>query len=198
MSLRAATLGLQWQWHANPQTGLGLPEPRRGLRCASTRCPCPPTIKTSGKCPICCCKNCRPRLLRPLPSSPLRPAFEGEKAGLLVMGLDYAYVAITHQRSAARWPRRCARMPISSRRKPLRPRRYLYPPTSPFTCAWPCVDGAKCQFSYSLDGQQFHARRHRVSSPRRPLDWGANGLVLHPPRQNQRRRHSDVDWFRVE
>jgi beta-xylosidase len=89
----ARTLGLQWQWHANPQRGWASLTARPGhLRLATQ--PLPADAANLWGAPH--------LLLQKLPAPAftattrlaLRDTTAGATAGLLLMGLDYAYVAV--------------------------------------------------------------------------------------------------------
>ena len=86
----AGRLGLQWQWQANPRAGVGI-TCRVAAGCASARCRIEPNLWSAPN-----------LLLQKFPA----PAFtvtaridvselrDGERAGLIVFGADYAWVGI--------------------------------------------------------------------------------------------------------
>ncbi len=89
-----ARLGLQWQWHANPQDGWAFMYPSRGvLKMFSVQVP-------DGYKNLWDAGNL---LLQKFPAEEftatakvtIAPRFEGERFALAVMGLDYSYLAVT-------------------------------------------------------------------------------------------------------
>jgi beta-xylosidase len=88
-------LGLQWQWHANPQITWGLPT---SMGYYSLNCiPVPKEATTLYEVPN--------LLLQKFPSNEFtatakikfNPRFDGESMGLVVMGLDYSYICFKQQ-----------------------------------------------------------------------------------------------------
>lgn len=85
-------LGLQWQWHANPQISWGLPT---AMGYYSLNCiPAPKDAKNLYEVPN--------LLLQKLPSNnftattklTFNSRFDGESTGLLIMGLDYSFLCL--------------------------------------------------------------------------------------------------------
>ena len=192
----ANRLGGQWQWHANPQVGWALPNGPQGfLRLYSV--PVPADYINLWQVPN--------LLLQKLPAESFTattrltftPRFAGEKAGLLIMGLDYAYLGLTFEDGKVQLaPVTCraadqgtAETAGAAVEVPARQPIYLRVAVRP---------GAKCQFSYSLDGQQF--RPLGAEFPAREGKWiGAKmGLFVTRAGRTNDAGNLDVDWFRVE
>ncbi|REH01815.1 glycoside hydrolase family 43 protein [Flavobacterium aquicola] len=88
-------LGLQWQWHANPQITWGFPT---SMGYYSLNCiPVPKEASTLYEVPN--------LLLQKFPSNEFtatakikfNPRFDGESMGLVIMGLDYSYLCFKQQ-----------------------------------------------------------------------------------------------------
>ena len=88
-------LGLQWQWHANPQITWGFPT---SMGYYSLNCiPVPKEATTLYQIPN--------LLLQKMPSNEFtatakikfNPRFDGESMGLVVMGLDYSYICFKQE-----------------------------------------------------------------------------------------------------
>lgn len=188
-------LGLQWQWHGNPQESWASLDARQGwLRLAAT--PRPAEFRnlwdTSS---LLLQKFPAPEFVArcTLDGSDLR---EGESAGMLVMGRDYAYVAV--ERSAKGWQvvgRRC-RHADTGREEATVAEEQLASPRVELRVV--VRDGAVCEFEYLDDGGNwqtigpaFQAREGR---------WiGAKvGLFCQSPTAAEQHGHADVDRFIVE
>lgn len=185
--------GLQWQWHANPRAAWSSLDARRGWMRLHAQA-MPDTARNLWRVPN--------LLLQKLPA----PAFDattrisfnglrpGERAGVVVMGMDYAYLAVRRTDAGFELVQARAadvhqgtvetevRAPLSTASVFLRVR---------------VEDGGVTRFSYSLDsarwqpiGEPFTAREGR---------WiGAKvGLFALAPAGASSTGHADFDWFRV-
>jgi beta-xylosidase len=104
----SGSLGLQWQWNANPREGWALPKARAGfLRLTSVPIPANRTDGTPAGDSL----YDAPNLLLQKFSGPafeattfldFAPAAPGERAGLIVFGYDYAYVGLSQTSAGTR------------------------------------------------------------------------------------------------
>jgi beta-xylosidase len=193
----AATLGLQWQWHANPQPGWAfINAPQSTLRLYSV--PLPTDFKNFWQVPN--------LLLQKLPAAAFTattkltftPRFEGEQTGLIMMGMDYARLSITNQNG------RLSLAPVVCQNADkLAPEMATAPPVTvpanqPVYLRVAVREGAKGQFSYSLDGQKFQPIGTEFQA--REGRWiGAKvGLFCTRASKTNDAGAADVDWFRIE
>src|SRR5215217_3834292 len=89
-----ASLGLQWQWHANPQPQWAFPFPQRGvLRMYSVQLP--EGFKNLWDSPNLLLQKFPAEEFTATAKVKFDPRFEGEKFGLVVMGLDYSYIGVS-------------------------------------------------------------------------------------------------------
>jgi len=181
--------GLQWQWHANQQAEwMSLAANPGHLRLYS--------VRVSEDADLWKVPNL---LLQKLPAPAFTvttqltftPELRGERAGLAVMGQDYACVMLVKQGDGFRlahytkletgsleevagidWPGKSACLRISVR------------------------EGAICQFSYSQDGQTFKPMSQEFQA--RSGRWiGAKvGLFCVNPNREPSHGWADFDWFR--
>jgi beta-xylosidase len=188
-------LGLQWQWEANPSSqwwslsakpgrlrlfAMPIPEPGKNLWNAPNlllqKFPGPEFTATTL-----------------LDGSSL-PA--GGRAGLLIMGADYAYLAVAHEgaswhlvagvtRNADSMPRETVQASLPVKPGPI----FLRVSVEP---------GAVCHFSFSRDGRRF--QRAGEPFPARKEMWsGAKvGLFSLAPAGPHPSGSADFDWFRIE
>lgn len=189
------TLGLQWQWHANPQLGWHLLNGSAGfLRLYAV--PLPEGYQNLWQVPN--------LLLQKLPAEKFvattkltfTPRFEGEKVGLVMMGLDYAALTLTSKAGQV-----YLAQVVCQNADKLTPETTTAPVTvpgkQPFYLRVAVREGAKCQFSYSLDGQQFQPLGAEFTA--REGKWiGAKvGLFCTRAGKTNDAGSADIDWFRV-
>ena len=87
-------LGLQWQWHANPKTVWAFLFPAKSvLRMNSVQIP--EIYKNLWDLPSLLLQKFPAEEFTATAKVNLTPRFEGEKFGLVVMGLDYSYLGVT-------------------------------------------------------------------------------------------------------
>ncbi|MET4105341.1 glycoside hydrolase 43 family protein [Hymenobacter sp. UYP22] len=191
-----AALGLQWQWHANPQLGWAFLSPASGtLRLYSV--PLPADYKNLWQVPN--------LLLQKLPAEQFMvttkltfvPRFEGERVGLVMMGLDYAYLAVSNQGGQLVLNQVVCKDADKLTPETTGPTQQI-PAGQPVYLRVSVQKGAKCQFSYSLDGQQFTPAGTDFQA--RGGKWiGAKvGLFCTRAGKTNDAGSADVDWFRVE
>jgi beta-xylosidase len=126
----------------------------------------------------------------------LNPRFDGEKFGLLIMGLDYSYVGVTHEKGklsvsqvvakdADKGTAESQTVPFALNEKTF----YLRVKVS---------KGAMCSFSFSTDNKNFT----NVGEPFKAREgkWiGAKvGLFFVRKGKFNDAGTADVDWFRVQ
>ena len=189
------TLGLQWQWQANPQSTWGIPFGNRGvLKLNSISFP-------DG------CKNLWDvpnLLLQKFPADEftatakvtcnLHP--DEEKVGLIIMGTAYAYISLegrderlyVSQSVCLNADRggeevKVSRVQINNNT--------IYLRTS-IACE------AECTFSYSIDGKTFTVLGFPFKA--KPGKWIGAKVGLFCVRHNDTNDagYCDVDWFRIE
>ncbi|UPL50294.1 glycoside hydrolase family 43 protein [Hymenobacter sublimis] len=192
----ANTLGLQWQWHANPQPGWHFLNGSAGfLRLYSV--PLPEGYQNLWQVPN--------LLLQKLPAEKFivtakltfTPRFEGEKVGLVMMGLDYAALTLTSKAGqlhlAQAVCQNADKLTPETTTAPI-----VVPNKQPLYLRVAVREGAKCQFSYSLNGEQFQPLGTEFTA--REGKWiGAKvGLFCTRPGKTNDAGTADVDWFRVE
>jgi beta-xylosidase len=192
--------GLQWQWHANPGTNWMFPLASSGfIRLFSV--PPPEGFQNFWDVPNLLLQKFPAAEFTATTKLTFTPHVDGEKVGLLVMGLDYAHVSVTkksdgfhvsetlckdadgHSQEKENGDVHLSRNDWSSATIYLRVK---------------VSSGAVCRFSYSLDekrflpiGEPFTARQGR---------WiGAKvGIFSLGPEQTREMGYADFDWFRIE
>ena len=192
----AARLGLQWQWQANPRDAwLSLTAKPGTLRLFSQPLPAADNLFLA------------PHLLLqkwPAPAFVVTAALaftpaagsDGDAAGLVVFGQDYAWVGLRRTREGIRLVTRVlanAREGGTEREtasvEAPRSRLYLRVTVTP---------GGKCRFSYSADNTRFAPVGEEFLA--RPGVWvGAKvGVFAAAAPGAATTGHADWDWFRIE
>ena len=189
-------LSAQWQWHANePQAPWGMPVPDKGVfRMFSVEVPT--GFKNLWDLPN--------LLLQKLPAEEftatakvkLDPRFEGEKFGLVVMGLDYSYIGVSLKGGSLF----VAQSTAHDADKGLA--EYENVPfllkSREFYLRVKVSAGAVCSFSFSLDGKVF--TNVGVPFKAREGRWiGAKiGFFYNRPGKSNDAGSADIDWIRFE
>jgi beta-xylosidase len=190
-------VGLQWQWQANPKSTWAFANAAAGrLRLFSDKIP--DSARNMWDAPN--------LLLQKLPADScvvttklsFKPngKLEGERAGLVVMGMSYAGLVLKYEKNitnivyiackdAARGKKESETIAAEYKGGDIYFRMEL-------------MNGAKCRFSYSLDGSTFIPIPEIFQAE--PGRWtGAKvGLVCLRNSQINDSGFADVDWFRIE
>jgi beta-xylosidase len=193
------TLGLQWQWHANPQDYWAYLNGAQGyLRMYSVQQP--EGTKNLWQMPNLLLQKLPADVFTATAKLTFTPRVEGEKVGLLMMGMDYAYISVANVGGKLQFSQSTCvnadklaletgtpggEVPAARAGQPL----YLRVAVKA---------GAKCQFSYSLDGQTFQPLGAEFQA--REGKWiGAKvGLFSTRPSKFNDSGNADFDWFRIE
>jgi beta-xylosidase len=186
---------LQWQWSANYQAGWFSVSARRGwLRLFSE--PLPATATNLWPAPN--------LILQKLPA----PAFTvttkleashllpGQKAGLIMMGMDYSYLAIEKTASGFRLIKASCHKANEASKEITEADVAIN--SASMLLRVEVTRGALCHFSYSIDGKSFTAMGTPFTA--REGRWiGAKvGLFSLAPSGVVTRGYVEVDWFRFE
>jgi beta-xylosidase len=190
-----ANLGLQWQWHANPSATWAFPFPAKSvlrMNCVQLA----ENYKNLWDLPNLLLQKFPAEIFTVTTKVSFNPRFDGEKFGLVVMGLDYSYIGLTNkngklyvsQSSAQNADKGTAEIetaPIELKNREL----YLRVKVSA---------GANCQFSFSPDGRKFQ-NLGTVFKAREGRWIGAKiGFFFTRPGKFNDAGTADIDWFRFE
>ena len=190
-------LGLQWQWHANPTEWWSFSDSQKGILTLFS-VPIPDNYKNLWDVPN--------LLLQKFPSDKFTSTvkfsfkpderFVGERAGLLVMGMDYAMLSIEKTKEgftisqdecigADKGKTEVKNETISARQSDVFFRVNV-------------GTEAMCSFSYSLDGKKFI----KIGKPFKAREgkWiGAKmGVFCSRPISNNDGGRMEIDWFRID
>ncbi|HEV2705601.1 MAG TPA: glycoside hydrolase 43 family protein [Pyrinomonadaceae bacterium] len=190
----APALGLQWQWHANPGTHWAFPAPALGfLRLFNV--PLPEGHKNLWDVPSLLLQKFPAEQFTATTKLTFTPRTDEEATGLLVMGLDYAYVSVKKRPAGLS----VSQTIVKNAESGAQGKESLPLPlkTNTFYLRVEVSKNAVCRFSYSTDGahfttvgEPFNARQGR---------WIGARLGLFALRTGHTREtgYADFDWFRV-
>ncbi len=189
-----ATIGPQWQWHANPEPTWAFPYPSRGvLRLNSVQLP--DKYKNLWDLPNLLMQKLPAEEFMATARVKLEPRFVGERFALVVMGLDYSLIGVEN---------RGGRLFISQATAKDADKGTVEFRTEPveissreFYLRVTVGMDAMCRFSYSLDGARFTD----VGQPFKAREgkWiGAKvGFVFTRPGVFNDSGPADIDGFRI-
>ena len=191
----SASLGLQWQWHSNPEARWAFPFPERGvLRMFSVQQP--DGYKNLWDLPNLLMQKTPADEFTATAKVSLTQRFEGERFALAVMGIDYSLIGVTNRggkmfisqatvKDADKGTAETESTPVALTSKD-------------FYLRVTVKAGAICTFSYSVDGKAFT----NVGEPFKAREgrWiGAKvGFVFNRPARFNDAGSADIDWFRFE
>ncbi|HEV7644639.1 MAG TPA: family 43 glycosylhydrolase [Pyrinomonadaceae bacterium] len=189
------TLDLQWQWHANPQAVWAFPFPQKGvLRMNSVQLP--DGYKNLWDLPNLLLQKLPAERFMATAKVKFEPRSDGEKFGLVIMGLDYSYLGVTYRNGKLYLAQATAKNADTGSAKKEGPPQSIA--SNEFYLRVKVSDGAMCRFSYSTDGKVFQNIGEAFQA--REGRWiGAKvGLFFNRPGKFNDAGSVDVDWFRFE
>lgn len=191
-------LGLQWQWHANPQPLWALPT---GGNYGFLRLPCvplPEDFANYGDVPNLLLQKIPAPRFTATTKVTFTPRAAGEKTGLIVSGLDYAYLAVT-KRDNGLFATLATGLDVEKRNPEQELARDIPVAGNTFYLRVSVDEKALCQFSLSADGAKFAP----VGPPfqAKPGRWIGAKVGIFATRSTKRNGetgYADFAWFRVE
>lgn len=188
-------IGLQWQWEANADNGWAFPFPSRGvLRMNSVQLP--EKIKNLWDLPNVLAQKLPAEEFTATAKVTLAPRFEGEKFGLIVLGMDYSYAGVTFKGGKLYVAQAGAKEAEKGYAETENVPYQLDPKT--FYLRVKVEKGAMCSFSFSVDGAKFTPLG--VPFKAREGRWiGAKlGFFYTRPGKFNDGGSADIDWIRFE
>lgn len=194
-----SSLGLQWQWQANPKAHWSFLNPSKSaLRLYSDKMP--DSAKNLWEVPNI--------LLQKWPAEQFvittkfsftpNPKLENEKAGLVIMGLSYANIALKSRKDGIWLVYGTCKDAYKANPEIERTLTKLGDSTATVFLRIQVRAGAKCRFGYSIDGKSFTDIETDFQAT--PGRWiGAKtGLFCTRSTQINDAGFVDVDWFRID
>ena len=202
-------LGLQWQWHANPLQAYGFTSPYGYMRLYGQYYPENYTNFW----------NIPNLLLQKFPAPEFTATTklsvvlmnENDKAGLIVMGWDYAYIALIKTKDGyALEYKNCKdaeqknaeKLISTSHLKQIKINEkynYMTPVhDAEIYLRVKVSEGGICTFSYSLDGKQYVQLPETFKARQGKWIGAKTGLFIMNASEKTLRSWVDADWFRIE
>ncbi|SPE40262.1 putative beta-xylosidase [Candidatus Sulfopaludibacter sp. SbA3] len=186
-------LGLQWQWHANPRANWGFPSPLGFLRLIAV--PLPEGFHNFWDVPNLLLQKFPAPVFRATTKMTFTPHGSEEKAGLLVMGTDYAYLSVKQAGAGLAVSQTICRNADRGAAE----KESAVANVQSFTVYLrvKVTEGAICHFSYSSDGEAF--TEVGEAFPAKAGRWiGAKMGLFAIGGHSGEFGYGDFDWFRVE
>lgn len=188
-------MGLQWQWHANSNPTWAFLYPHKGvLQMFSVQLP--ENYKNFWDVPNLLLQKFPAERFSATVKVTLTPRFEGEKFGLIVMGLDYGYISVTNKDGKLFVSQAIAQNADKGAKEIETSAVELKEKT--FYLRVKVENEAMCQFSYSADGKTFtpvgnafKAREGRWIGAKVGLFFVRNGKFNDAG-------SAEVDWFHID
>lgn len=188
-------LGLQWQWHANPKAEWAFMFPTRGvLRMNSVQLP--DGYKNLWELPNLLLQKTPADEFTATAKVRISPRFDGERFGLVVMGIDHSSIVITNK-GGKLYVSRSTATNADKREVAVESDERLLSSNDIFLRVRFAV-GAVASFSFSSDGKAFTPIGEAFKT--REGRWiGAKvGFYFTRPGKFNDAGTVDIDWFRVE
>lgn len=187
-------LGSQWQWHANTKATWAFATNQGYLRMYSYKLP--DNVKNYWDVPNLLLQKLPAETFSAVTKLTFNALLEAEKVGMIMMGMDYAYISLTKKGNEMSIDYTTCKQADKGT-----PEVQINLGTTTQKTIYFKVDVTKnaiCQFSYSVDGQQFKAVGETFKAA--PGKWiGAKmGLFVTRTTQINDSGYADVDYFRVQ
>jgi len=190
-------LGLQWQWMANKQASWSFMDPAKGcLRLYAVQSP-------AGARNLWELPNV---LLQKFPADEFmattkitftpNPRNENEKAGLTIMGLSYADISIESKKDGLYLVYGVCKNADSGHAE--EKQTILKLPGSTVYLRVKVTAGARCNFSYSLDGKSFNGAGQEFYAEQGRWIGAKVGLFATRDTPSNDAGYADIDWFHIE
>lgn len=188
-------IGRQWQWHANAEARWAFPFPQRGfLRMFSVQTH--EAYKNLWDLPNLLLQKFPAEEFTATAKIDLRTRFEGERFGLVVMGIDYSLIGVTRLEGKTYVSQATAKDADKGTVETSSPSQLVT--SSEIYLRVTVAKDAVCTFSFSTDGKNFTTTGTPFKA--REGRWiGAKvGFVFTRPGRFNDAGSADIDWFRVE
>ena len=186
-------IGVQWQWQANPKPYWAFPS-NGNLRLFSYQLP--DSIKNYWNTPNLLMQKFPADEFMVTTKLSFHPRLDGERAGLIIFGADYAYLLVVKKTGENYLSYSLCKEADKGREETVQDGEKLT--DADIYLRVKVSKGAICEFSYSLDGTTFKFIGEKLNA--KPGRWvGAKvGLFCTRTVKTNDSGFADVDWFRVE
>ncbi len=189
-------LGLQWQWHANPDNGwMSLTEKRGYLRLFAI--PVLEDFKNFWDVPNLLLQKFCSESFTVTTKLTFNPVAEDEKAGLIVMGKDYSYISLNKVNNNMKLLHIVCINAEFGMDEEEKEERFL--DTDTVYLRVKVIKDAVCFFSYSSDGKKFIDLKTPFNAKKGSWIGAKAGLFCVKLKGNDKKRgYADFDWIKFE
>lgn len=187
------SIGLQWQWQANPKPYWAYPSNGK-MRLFSYQMP--DSAKNYWEVPNLMLQKFPAEEFMVTTKLSFRPRLDGERAGLIILGVDYAFISLVKKADGNYISFSISREADKGKVETVQDGEKTSNTDIYFRVI--VQKGGVCGFSYSIDGVTFKSIGERLTA--RPGRWvGAQvGLFCTRTVRTNDSGFADIDWFRVE
>lgn len=193
----ANELGWQWQWHANPVDWWYFTNEEKGVLSLYS-VPLPEHYKNLWDIPN--------LLLQKMPATDFTATakitfvpsaqIKGERAGFIVMGLDYALLSLENtEQGLVLSQNECKK---ADKGNPEKVNSSVHPENNTIYLRVKVKPDASCAFSYSLDGNKYQFLGNSFTAKEGKWIGAKIGFFCSRPVTNNDGGRIDIDWFRIE
>lgn len=192
----ANTLGLQWQWHANPKATWSMPAGNLGfMRLYAAKVP--DSARNYWQLPNLLLQKFPAEKFTVTTKLRFKPRLQGDRVGLIIMGAGYAHLSLTKQGDSS------LQLEYRTCNEADKGNAEVSHKQAAFTgqdiyLRVTVEQGGVCRFSYSEDGRHYIMMDKTFTAV--PGRWiGAKaGLFCTRTRQTNDAGFADIDWFRID
>jgi len=188
-------IGLQWQWQANPQANWAFPSPALGvlrLVCAAL----PDGFRNFWDLPNLLLQKFPAPKFTATAKVTFMAAADGDETGLIVMGSDYARLAVQKKGDALVVVQAVGK--DAARGAPEKSIATVSAGSPTVYLRVAVAEGAKCSFSFSKDGSTFETIGEPFVAKSGRWIGAKVGLFAIRGAQSRESGYADYDWFHVE
>ena len=193
-------LGLQWQWHANSKATWSFSNPAKGtLRLFTDKIP--EGAKNLWETPNVLSQKFPADIFMAttkLNFSPNNTKIENEKTGLAIMGLSYANLALKSKKDGVYLVYTVCRDADRGKSEDEKTILKLNNPKADVYFRVKITNGAKCRFSYSMDGMSYTDAGEEFQAEVGKWKGAKIGLFATREAVTNDSGYADFDWFRIE
>jgi beta-xylosidase len=190
----STTMGLQWQWNANPQPNWGFPSAMGFFRLNAI--PLPDSFANFWDVPNLFLQKFTAPVFTATAKINFETHSDNEKTGLIVMGTDYAYIDVRQENGILYISQSICLN--ADKKSPELQSNAIKLTSKQFLLRVKVTSDAVCNFSYSENGDEFKPIGKPFTA--KPGRWiGAKvGLFCVRKGKTNDAGYSDIDWFRIE
>ncbi len=191
----APGLGLQWQWQANPQPGWAFPTGSLGFLRVFNTLP-PDGVRNLSEVPNLLLQKFPAPAFTATAKVTFTPRANGDKVGLVVMGLDYAYIGVSKKPDGLHVSQSVCRDVESGAPETEGPS--VPVASNTFHLRVQVSDRAVCRFSFSGDGREFTPVGEAFQARKGKWIGAKVGVFALRAGAAGESGYADLEWFRVE